>query len=362
VRTDPDIGLKKISSLESLSTINQIQGLRAIAVIGVVAYHAGLPLSGGFTGVDMFFVISGFVVSLSVVRHFQKTGRVDIRSFYMKRIRRLSPALALMLSVVLVIMVFLSSPLADFTTAPLTAIGASLGVSNWVIFTTTGGYFDSAADSNEFLNTWTLGVEAQFYLVLPVLFFLIFWFKRAHRLSVGLLLFGSIFTISILAAWLNFTGQVGPRTGFLFGFYGPVGRLWEFAVGVLLVLVVLRKIRFSPVLARSMAFLGVGLIFFSFTMVDSTAVFPGPMTLVPVAGTGLLLIASLQVTSVRKFLSLASLVAIGNFSYSWYLWHWPFVVLASGMWGDTWVVKSIAVTVSVFPAFFSYRYEVPPVL
>jgi len=348
--------LQKTPSVGSGNTILQIQGLRGIAVLGVVAYHAGLPLPGGFTGVDMFFVISGFVVSLSIIRHFQKSGHISIRTFYMKRIRRLSPALGFMLSVVLVIMVFLSSPLADFTTAPLTAIGASLGVSNWVIFTTTGGYFDSAAESNEFLNTWTLGVEAQFYLLLPILFAAIFVFKRSLRLYIAGLLFGFIFLVSALAAWLNSLGQVGPRTEFLFGFYGPVGRLWEFLVGVLLVFVVYRKVKFPLVLARAMALLGLGLIGYSFTVINSTAIFPGPMTLVPVVGTGLLLAASLQVQNLRRFLCLDLLLAIGNFSYSWYLWHWPFVVLASGTWGDTWVVKSTAVVASVFPAVISYRF------
>src|ERR1035437_3646638 len=144
-----------------------VQGLRAIAVLLVVAFHAGLPVPGGFVGVDVFFVISGFVIAGLLLRELDTTGGVDLGRFYTRRIRRLFPALALLVAVVALVSLVLASP---FGSSPLTAktgLGAVLFTANFAIYLTTGGYFDAPAGTNALLHTWSLSVEEQFYVVFP---------------------------------------------------------------------------------------------------------------------------------------------------------------------------------------------------
>ena len=147
-----------------------IQGLRAVAVLLVVFFHAGLPLPGGFVGVDVFFVISGFVITGMLAREFERSGRIKFREFYARRFKRLTPALALMVTVTVLLSAVIASPLGAQQVTAQTAIGAMLLAANVVIALTTGGYFDAAADTNPLLNTWSLSVEEQFYLFFPLFY------------------------------------------------------------------------------------------------------------------------------------------------------------------------------------------------
>ncbi len=146
-----------------------IQGLRAVAVLMVVAFHAGLPLRGGFVGVDVFFVISGFVITGMLLRERRATGRIRFGQFYLRRFRRLTPALALMVTVTMIISAAILSPLGTQQVAAKTGIGAMLLAANVVIARMTGRYFDADAATNPLLHTWTLSVEEQFYLAFPAL-------------------------------------------------------------------------------------------------------------------------------------------------------------------------------------------------
>jgi peptidoglycan/LPS O-acetylase OafA/YrhL len=139
-----------------------IQGLRAIAVVAVIAYHADLPVPGGFTGVDVFFVISGFVIAGMLQRQWRTRGSVSLREFYWRRFARLTPALALLVSVTVLLAALLLSPLGAQQTTSYTAMGAMLLVANIVITQTTGDYFDAPAATNPLLHTWSLSVEEQF--------------------------------------------------------------------------------------------------------------------------------------------------------------------------------------------------------
>ena len=144
-----------------------IQGLRAIAVLMVVVFHAGLPFPGGFVGVDVFFVISGFVITGMLKKERASKGRISFRNFYVRRFKRLTPALALMVTVTVVVSLVLLSPLGPLQDSLFTALGAMLISANFVILKTTGAYFDSAAELNPLLNTWSLSIEEQFYLFFP---------------------------------------------------------------------------------------------------------------------------------------------------------------------------------------------------
>ncbi len=156
-----------------------IQGLRAVAVLFVVVYHAGLPLPGGFVGVDIFFVISGFVITSMLHREWLSSSRINFGRFYWRRFKRLTPALALVVVVTVLLSALLLSPMGPQQNAALTGLGSIALVANFVIASTTSGYFDAAAETNPLLNTWSLSVEEQFYVFFPS--FLVFGWYLARR-------------------------------------------------------------------------------------------------------------------------------------------------------------------------------------
>jgi peptidoglycan/LPS O-acetylase OafA/YrhL len=324
-----------------------IQGLRALAVLAVVAYHAGLPVPGGFVGVDVFFVISGYVITSMLRREWEATGRIHLGAFYLRRFKRLMPALALVVAFTLAASGLVLSPLGPQKTALETGLGSLGLVANWVVSATTGGYFDAPAATNPFLHTWSLSVEEQFYLLFPALL-MVAWRLARRRPDVPVLLVSAVAGISFVVALVG----VNPFVhSWLFGFYSPVRRAWEFAVGALLVLV--------PVPRRS-AWLGVagaaGLAA-SLWAIDSSTPFPGIWTLLPVGAAALLLAAAGPVTRV---LSLRPLVQVGDWSYSIYLWHWPLIVLARVLWPDSAHAPLLAAAVAFVPAVCSYAYLEQP--
>ena len=235
-----------------------IQGLRALAVLTVVAFHAGLPLPGGFVGVDVFFVISGFVITGMLRREWETTGRIRFGAFYIRRFKRLTPALALVVGVTAVMSSLILSPSGPQQEAAETAIGAMLLVANWVIAGATGGYFDAPAEANPLLHTWTLAVEEQFYLVFPAVL-AAGWmlaarndrFKQVCFVVVGLIAFASFVLADV--------GHVLANSSWLLGFYSPATRAWEFALGALLALAATRVTIRSRNLALGLGLLGAGM-------------------------------------------------------------------------------------------------------
>ena len=314
-----------------------VQGLRAVAVLSVVAYHAGLPVPGGFVGVDVFFVISGFVITAMLRREWETTGCISFAAFYKRRFKRLAPALAVAVAVTAVTAGLVMSPLGPQQRVSETGLGAMALIANWVIASTTGGYFDAPAATNPLLHTWSLSVEEQFYLVFPALFAL-GWFLGARRparrhaatVLVALVALGS-FGIALVG--------VNPFVrSWLFGFYSPLTRGWEFAVGALLALAGVKSV-------PSAAAGGAMLLAASFFLIDNSRTFPGVWTLLPVAGTALLIVGRPRALTFRP------LVRVGDWSYSIYLWHWPLIVFATTFgWNRT-----AAAALSFLPAVASFR-------
>lgn len=340
-----------------------IQGLRALSVIAVVAYHADLAIPGGFVGVDVFFVISGFVITAMLLREKASTGKIRLGRFYSRRFRRLTPALAVMVTVTIIGSAFLLSPLGVQQNVAITAIGALGLFANFAIGRTSGGYFDIAASHNPLLHTWTLSLEEQFYLIFPFIL-LLGWFaaRRLNRGDAVVIIVAIFGLLSLAIALATSFGLVIPRLPpDLLGFYGPVGRAWEFAAGAILALLSGRLKVPSVLMATVASTIGLVLLAVSMFFLSGENVFPGLTTLIPVSGALLLLYGGFNTTSaLTRALSRREFVYVGDLSYSWYLWHWPIIVFAVALIPDAPWVPAAAALASFLPAMASYRWVEQP--
>jgi peptidoglycan/LPS O-acetylase OafA/YrhL len=304
-----------------------VDGLRAVAVLAVVIFHA-FPelLPGGFVGVDIFFVISGYLICGIIFRSLE-SGGFSFTEFYARRVRRIFPALILMLAAVLGVGWFvLISP--EYKTLGLNAAGGAAFVSNFLLWQQSG-YFEPDARSNPLLHLWSLGVEEQFYLAWPLLLYL------AWRLRVVLLLTVGALALSLAACLLLSTSDL------IAAFYSPLTRLWELQAGAL---IAYNAPRFSLRGENTIALLGAALLVAAFLFINEH-IFPGPLILLPVAGTALL-IANPKAIPNRFLLGNPAMVGIGLISYPLYLWHWPLLSF-------TWIVNGGAPSVGVRTALIA---------
>jgi peptidoglycan/LPS O-acetylase OafA/YrhL len=330
-----------------------IQGLRAVAVIVVVAFHAGLPVPGGFIGVDVFFVISGFVITGMLMRQLASDGRLSFSRFYARRIKRLVPALALVLMVTLGMSFLLGSPFdGQQTTTGKTAIGAILMFANGVVFLQSGGYFATPPTNNPLLNTWSLSVEEQFYLLFPALLVALWWLSRRGR--QGLPRDGVLIAGIGVGAVLSFALCLGMSYGAIsyrftdpdwFAFYSSPTRAWEFAVGGLTFLALNRRTRALPrPIGTGLFWLGLSGILVSCLVISEASVFPGWVVLIPVLSTAIVLAAGASRPVGIGSLTNRAMVHVGDASYSWYLWHWPLIAFGVMLFpGISWAPEAAAV-------------------
>lgn len=344
-----------------------VEGLRGIAILLVIAAHAKVMwLQGGFIGVDVFYILSGYLITGLLVQEAATTGRMRFANFYARRFRRLLPALFLMLAVTCVIAKSVMPP-TELPNQISNASSAALWLSNFQFAFWNTDYFAPSADAALFLHTWSLGVEEQFYLVWPLLVVLVLgaWkgIKPTARLGQLKWLFAVIFLIS-LALSLYWTWH-SP----LFAFYLMPSRAWQFALGGIVFLAV-----GSPGFKVSTAFvnvawlgilgwLGLAMIVLAGVLIPPTAPYPGTWALLPSFGTAFVLIAGAQQRSlVANYLSLRPLQALGRVSYSWYLWHWPVLVLGATLvdmysgWN-----RLILVVLSLLIAAASYHFFETPI-
>ena len=343
-----------------------IQGLRSLAVLLVVAYHADPTgaLPGGFVGVDMFFVISGFVITGMIMAKVESPNGFSPLDFYLKRAIRLLPSLALMLVVVgLLTPVFLSR-LGPGQSTIDTGIAASLFHANFQL-TGAQGYFSIAGELNALLHTWSLAVEEQFYFVFPALLLMAVGTRRAiHRISVRRIV-GVLGLVLVASLALSLTLTQGgleqlvdnPRGS---AFYSVFSRAWEFLAGALLVFVRPKDVpqRFHSVFG----WVGMLVIAVSALRFTGQTPFPGTAAILPVAGTALLLVSGRSSHIVNKgFLSTSPMVWLGDRSYGWYLWHWPAIVFARSIWPDAPLAGWIAGFAALVPAALLYRYFENPI-
>ena len=300
-----------------------IDGLRALAVGAVLAYHA-FPgrLAGGFTGVDVFFVISGYLIS-GIILSALGTERFTFANFYARRIRRIFPALAIVLTSVMTAGWFLLYA-DDYARAGSHVAAGAAFISNFVLWKE-ASYFDTAASLKPLLHLWSLGVEEQFYLAWPVVLVLASRWRRGPIAAT--LIMGSIsFLVAIYTVRIDRTPA----------FYAPWTRFWELLAGATLACIEadamldawLRRVVSRQLVCNVMGIAGIGMIAAGTLLIDATRVFPGLWVMLPVAGTFLLLAAGPGGIVNRTVLSLTPVVWIGLISYPLYLWHWPLLSFA----------------------------------
>ena len=300
-----------------------IQGLRAIAVGIVVVYHAGLPqLSGGYIGVDVFFVISGFLISSHLLRGLGKTGRVNFREFYSRRARRILPASFTVLIGTIVAAVFLASPL-RLGTFLQDGIATALYVPNMYFAWLQTDYLSDASPS-PFQHYWSLGVEEQFYLLWPLLLMLVFLIPLRWRWQRF-----AVVAVIVLASFIGCV--LLARTSQPWAFFSLPTRAWELGIGGLVAFTATQLGRLHIAAAAVLTWVGLGAIAYSALTFTADTQYPGKLTLIPVLGAALFIgfgEAAGKFGPVA-FLRWAPFQWLGAISYSLYLVHWPILVLAA---------------------------------
>jgi peptidoglycan/LPS O-acetylase OafA/YrhL len=315
-----------------------IEGLRAVAVVAVVLFHASVPgLGGGYVGVDVFFVISGFLITGLLWREVSTSGSVRLRSFYGARARRLLPASAAVGIVTMIGATFLLPPL-QAPTVLSDGIWSALYISNYRFMFEGVNYFSAAnhLTPSPFLHYWSLGVEEQFYLVWAPLILAVAWLMRLARRARKSPKFAvpqtqrpyvvALALVAILSFGFSFVlTNVMPAAAF----YSLPTRAWQLAAGGLVALTAGHWRRLAAVPAGILGWAGLALILLACTWFSPTTPFPGTAALLPTLGAALVIGAGCAIPErgCGHLLRLRPMRAIGRISYSWYLWHWPVLVL-----------------------------------
>ena len=291
----------------------EIDGLRTVAIIPVILFHSGLALfSGGFIGVDVFFVISGYLITSIIVEELEN-GRFSFSGFYYRRAKRILPALFVVMAVTIPFSWLWMLP-AQHDSYARSLVYVSLFVSNF-LFWKESGYFSPAAEEKPLLHTWSLAVEEQYYLLFPLLLVGLWRLGRNPVLAVIVLL-------SCLSLWLSQWGSVNKPEA---NFYLLVSRSWEIFVGAIGALLVQKK---QPQGNGFLALLGLFCVFIALFSFDKSTPIPSVYALLPVCGTLLILVYARSTTLVAKILSFGPLVYMGLISYSLYLWHQPILAFS----------------------------------
>jgi peptidoglycan/LPS O-acetylase OafA/YrhL len=315
-----------------LSYRPDIDGLRALAVLGVLFFHAKVTgFSGGFVGVDVFFVISGYLITSILIRELDATGHIDFVNFWARRTRRLLPSALLVIIVTLIASYYiLSTP--EFYYAVRDSIWAAIYLINWTKLISAVEYFDEGGEVGPFLHYWSLAVEEQFYIYLTLVFFVALALKRWFRYLffrpitqtvIWLIVASGVFSF---AANLYYISDAQP-----IAFFGTHSRIWQLALGAGVGLIERGGWAPGRLLRGGAAWGGLAAMLLSYVIFDAEFAYPGLYALLPSLGTALFILAGINAAQTLPLPLRTSgtfvAVAVGKISYSLYLWHWPVFVL-----------------------------------
>jgi peptidoglycan/LPS O-acetylase OafA/YrhL len=346
-----------------------VEGLRAVAVACVLLYHAGIPFAGGgYVGVDVFFVISGYLITGLLLRELEKTGTVSLARFYSRRAKRLLPLTVVVLAFVVVLSWLLFDPIRmDETSFGIVAAG--LYVMNWLLAVEAADYFAAGLQASPVQHFWTLAVEEQFYLVWPALLLGVGWWCKRTGRGLRPTLGG---VLAVVAASSLAYGVYSTDVEAGAAYFSTLTRGWELALGGLLALAPASALgRLPGWMARALAWVGLGAVAFAAYRFNDDTLFPGTAALIPTLGTAAIIAAGFGAGagSVAAFPSPSRLLAlgpvrhVGRISYSWYLWHWPPLVFAAAVWGKLSPAEGLAVlAASYIPAVLTHHLVENPFL
>ena len=339
-----------------------IEGLRAIAVLAVLLFHAGIPgLSGGYVGVDVFFVVSGFLITSLLLGERDTHGRIALGGFYARRVRRLLPVSALVAVSTLIASWIWLEPL-RLRSLATDVLGVATFSSNLVFAQRGADYLQSTLPPSPLQHYWSLAVEEQFYLVWPVLIALVCLGATSQsrfglRLRVGVV--SAVVSVASFVACMMLMDTSQP-----WAFFSPHTRAFELAIGACVAVLPMYGKRFTRVAGSVAAWGGLAGVIASVVLFDETTRFPGPWALVPVLGTALLLMGGGTTSwSPQRVLSLSPLQWLGSRSYSAYLWHWPIlIVVAAAASRELTVTEGLAcIAIALALSEFSYRFVENPI-
>jgi peptidoglycan/LPS O-acetylase OafA/YrhL len=355
-----------------------IEGLRAVAVVVVLLYHAGAPfLPGGFVGVDVFFVISGFLITTLLVKELAGTGTISLPGFYARRAKRLLPATAVVLLFVAAGTALLLPPTRWVSTAWDVVASSFYGI-NWRLASQSVDYLAMGVAPSPVQHFWSLAVEEQFYLVWPLLLLLATWWVRprvgryprqflrgrggatSRRLTLSLYLGLAAIAVPSLAWSIHLTTtNAGPA------YFVTTTRMWELAIGGGIAIGAARLAGIPPRVAAVLGWVGLAAVVGTGFILTSATPFPGSVALIPTLGTAAVIASgpAAGLLGPVRVLGLAPMRWVGGLSYSLYLWHWPLIVLVTARLGEELTLAQglVVVLATLLPAYLSFRYVEEPV-
>ena len=324
--------------------------------------HAGLPfLAGGYVGVDVFFVISGFLITRLLLGEIDRTGGVSLRRFYARRARRLLPLSAVLLASVGVLSLLLLSPVRAVEVSG-DIVSSAVYTANWHFAAQSVDYFAQSAEPSPVLHLWSLAIEEQFYLVWPTLLLAVTWLWRRRGGSVRPAIWVTLALVGLgsLALGIQLTDQQPAAA-----YFSTFGRAWELSLGAVLALI--GVVRIPRAAAAALGWAGLAAIAYAAFAFDATTPFPGTAALLPTVGAACVILAGASIHAQARgapagLLGLRPVRYVGRISYSWYLWHWPALIFAAVIWGPLSVPAGVAVVAaSWIPTAATHRWIEDPV-
>lgn len=339
-----------------------IEGMRAIAILLVLLYHAGLPfLPGGFIGVDVFFVISGFLITGLLIRELETYGKVSLTRFYARRAKRLLPATGVVL-IATAALTWWSHSLVEWRTFGFDIVGSALYVVNWLLAGRAVDYLAEDVGVSPVQHFWSLAVEEQFYIVWPLLLVAVGWWvaRRSGARLRPVMLVGILFVIVPSFLWSVYLTGANPERAF----FVTTTRLWELGIGAFVAIGSVVWTKVPRTVSVPLGWAGLAAVVLGGFVITSGMAWPGYAALLPTLGSAAVIVAGYTAGPAGPAAVLARwpMVWVGGLSYSLYLWHWPLLVSAEARWDGLSVLAGLGVAAfSVIPAYLSYRFVENPI-